>query len=266
MYTTVTNTNFSQVNELENAGRSSYHAGVLQYRQRLWHGLTLQASYVYSHAIDDVSGPPAVAGFVPANVSPGFYAADRGNSNFNQPRRATIVWTWQPHPVDNDSFAARYLINGWTLSGGAILASGLEQRPLIAVEGQQFGNVNMVYATSINGSGGWSLVPFNMIPPQTGVSAANLGVPSVLPTGPEYDVDARISRDVPITERIRATLLFEAFNAFNTQYNTSVNQIEYTAVSGVLHPVPSVGLGNAAAGYPWGDNARHLQVGLRIVF
>ena len=266
MYTTKTNTNFAQVNELEDAGRSSYHAGILQLRQRMSHGLTLQASYTYSHAIDDVNGPPAVAGFVPANVSPGYYASDRGDSTFNQPQRATILWTWQPRLVNNDSFSARYLINGWTLSGAATLASGLAERPVISTNGQQFGGTSMIYATTINGSGGWGLVPSNLVPVQMNVSAAKLGIPSLLPTGAEYNVDMRLSRQIPVNERISATLLFEAFNAFNTQFNTSVNNIAFLANSGVLSPVRDLGLGNSAAGFLWGDNARHLQVGLRIIF
>jgi hypothetical protein len=58
----------------------------------------------------------------------------------------------------------------------------------------------------------------------------------------------------------------EAFDALNTQYNTSLNTIAYQATSGVLRPVSGLGLGNGAAGFPWGDNARHVQLALRIVF
>jgi len=60
--------------------------------------------------------------------------------------------------------------------------------------------------------------------------------------------------------------MFEAFNAFNTQYTTSVNQVAYIATSGILKPVPGVGAASGAGGSPWGDNARHLQIALRVVF
>jgi hypothetical protein len=79
-------------------------------------------------------------------------------------------------------------------------------------------------------------------------------------------VDMRLSRALPFTERIKGVLMFEAFNAFNMQYNTSVNTIAYLATSGVLHPVPGVGVGNGADGFPWGDNARHIQIALKITF
>jgi hypothetical protein len=76
----------------------------------------------------------------------------------------------------------------------------------------------------------------------------------------------RLSREIPITERVRARLMFEAYNILNNQYNTSLNTLAYVATGGILRPVSGVGTGNGADGYPWGDNARHLQVALRITF
>ena len=163
-----------------------------------------------------------------------------------------MTWSWQPMFVKNDSLAARYLINGWQVSGSATLASSLPETPLVIVNGQQFLGLNMTYTSSLNGSGGWSRVPFQ-------------GVNTLL-TGPQYGVDARLSRQLPITERIKATLMLEAFDALNTQYNTGLNTIAYQATSGVLRPVSGLGLGNGAGGFPWGDNARHVQLALRIVF
>ena len=88
----------------------------------------------------------------------------------------------------------------------------------------------------------------------------------MLPTGAEYNADLRLARAIPLTERVHASFMFDAFNAFNTQYTTAVNQIEYTAISGVLRPLASVGTPIAANGFPWGDNARHLEIALKIVF
>src|SRR5262249_50379728 len=104
----------------------------------------------------------------------------------------------------------------------------------------------------LNGSGGWARVPFQPV--------------SSLRTGPQYNVDARISRTLPITERIRAIVLFEGFNALNMQYNTAVNSIAYLAVRGTLAPVAGAGNGIASQGFPDGTNARRLQVAFRIVF
>jgi hypothetical protein len=252
IYNLRTDVQFAHVYQVGNGGASSYNGASIQLRKRMSRGLSVEGSYTWSHAIDDVGGPPVVAGFIPSPSVPGSPGSDRGNSSFNQPSRAIIRWTWQPRPADNNSLAARYLINGWQFSGGATFASGLSETPLVAVSGQQFTGVSMVYLDSLNGSGGWSRVPFEPV--------------NSLPTGPQYDVDARLTRDIPVTERVKARLMFEAFNMLNTQYNTSVNTIAYLATAGVLKPVAGVGVGNGANGFPWGDNARHLQVALRIVF
>jgi hypothetical protein len=60
--------------------------------------------------------------------------------------------------------------------------------------------------------------------------------------------------------------MFEAFNMFNTQYNTAINTTMYTASAGVLRPVANVGNGTQSQGFPDGTNARRAQVALRINF
>jgi len=110
----------------------------------------------------------------------------------------------------------------------------------------------MEYVNSLNGSGGWNRVPFQDV--------------GSLRTGAQYVVNARVAKVLPFTDRIKGILMFEAFNALNNQYDTSLNTIAYTATLGVLRPVAGVGTGNAADGFPYGTNARRAQVALRIVF
>ena len=87
-----------------------------------------------------------------------------------------------------------------------------------------------------------------------------------------YNVDARLTRSLPFGERVKANLSFEAFNAFNTIHNTSVQQSAYSvSLGGILKPVTTngvshVGDGSASQGFPDGTNARRAQVALRIVF
>jgi hypothetical protein len=252
IYNVKGNLDFAHVYQVGNAGSSSYNGLAIQVRKKLSHGISAQASYTWSHATDDVSGSPLVAGFIPANTVPGSFRGDEGTSSYNQPNRAVGTWIWQPSFNKSDSMVSRYLINGWQISGSATLASSLPETPVVIVNGQQFTGVTMAFPTTLNGSGGWTRVPFQPV--------------NSLLTGPEYDVDARLTRELPFSERIKARLMFEGFNLFNTQYNTSVNTIAYEATAGVLRPVPGVGTGTGANGFPWGDNARHLQVALRIIF
>jgi len=61
-------------------------------------------------------------------------------------------------------------------------------------------------------------------------------------------------------------LMFEAYNALNRQFDTSVNNVAYVATTGVLRPVSGLGAGNASYGYPFGTNARWCQVSFRLEF
>jgi hypothetical protein len=79
-------------------------------------------------------------------------------------------------------------------------------------------------------------------------------------------VDARLTKDLPFTERVHLNLLFEAFNVFNTISNTGVFTTAYTAYGNVLVPNSQLGQGNASQGFPDGTNARRMQIGARFVF
>jgi outer membrane receptor protein involved in Fe transport len=251
IWNTRNDTSHMQVYQIFNEGFSRYRGATVQIRKAMSYGLSVQASYTWSHTRDNVSGPPAVA-FIPASSVPASYAYDQGPSNFDQRNRATINWLWAPNPVKSNSGAARYLLNGWMVSGIATLASGMPATPIVIVNGQQFAGVTMDYPTSLNGSGGWSRLP-------------TLG-PNTLNLGSQQVVNARVTKILPFTERVRGMLMFEAYNALNSQYNTSVNNIAYVATSGILHPVPGLGQGNAASGYPFGTNARWCQVAFRVEF
>jgi hypothetical protein len=108
------------------------------------------------------------------------------------------------------------------------------------------------FNTSLNGFGGSNRVPFLPI--------------NSLDIDQTYRVDARLTKVLPFTERIRAYLNLEAFNVFNTQYNTFVNTEAYRLASGVLTPSSGLGNGNQSQGFPDGTNARRAQVSIRVTF
>ncbi|HLJ16777.1 MAG TPA: hypothetical protein VKV15_19940, partial [Bryobacteraceae bacterium] len=205
----------AHIYEIENSGSSTYNALALQLRKQISYGLSVQASYTWSHAIDDVSGP-AIAGFVPLNTYDSNLQFDRGNSATDQRHRVAIDWMWQP-TVKSDWAAARYLLNGWGISGIGTLASAEPVTPVVVVSGQQFSTITMDYTNSLNGSGGWARVPFE-------------GINSLM-TAPQYNVDVRVARTLPFTERVKGVLMFDVFNIFNTQNTTDVNTIAYQAVT-----------------------------------
>ena len=240
----------AHVYRVESSAASWRNALTLQLRRRMWRTLNLQAVYTWSHAMDNAGDP--VNGFAGVNTSPGVPVSDKGSSATDQRHRGVVNWTWQPTVSASAFPIARYLLNGWELSGIATVATGTPATARVMVTGQQFSGTTMVYTSSLNGSGGWDRVPFD----QTGTLRA----------APMYNLDARLTRTLRFGERVQAQLMFEAFDALNTQHDTSVNSIAYAASAGVLRPAPGLGAGNASFGLVDGTNARRGQVALRIVF
>ncbi len=246
---------YGRIYQVENGGNSSYNALALQFRKRMSHGLTLQGSYTWSHAIDDAqqSGASNTIAYAQSNLLNGNYSADKGSSGTDQRHRATINWLWAPKFTKSNSWASRYLVNGWELSSITTMASSQPATAFVSISGQQFTGVTFYGGnTTLNGSGGWGRVPFWPV--------------SSLDIDKMYKVDARLTRNLPFTEKVTGMLMFEAFNAFNTQYNTAVNTTAYTATKGVLVPVNALGIGNQSQGFPDGTNARRAQVAFRLVF
>ena len=249
-------TRYSNINQVENGGQSWYNGLALQLRKKMAHGLSASVSYTWSHAIDNANqsgaGSSGVLYFLQPNLVAGNWAADKGSSGTDQRHRAVISWMWAPTFTHGTSAAERYLVNGWQLSTITTLAAAQPTSATVSVSGQQFTGVTMMYTSTLNGSGGWSRVPFWPV--------------NSLDIDRMYRVDARLSRSLPIGERVKAFLIFEGFNVFNTQYNTGVNTSAFSASAGVLKPVSGLGVGNASQGFPDGTNARRCQVALRFTF
>ncbi len=250
-------TRYSKILQVENGGQSWYNALALQLQKRMSHGLTLQVSYTWSHSIDTANMQGAswnISSTFNNATYNGDYSFDRGSSSLDQRHRATINWLWAPRFTKGNSVFERYFVNGWELSTITTMASAKPWTSTIQFSGStssQFPGVNLAFAT-LNGAGGWSRVPF--------LPVGNLNVDQI------YRVDGRIGRTLPFTERIKGNLMFEAFNMFNTQYNTSINTAMYTAAAGVLKPIANVGNGTASQGFPDGTNARRMQAAFRITF
>ncbi len=245
-------TRYGHIYQVENGGQSWYAGLALQLRKRFSHSFSAQFSYTWSHAIDDAqqSGASGVITFTQSNLLNGNYKADKGSSGTDQRHRGGINWIWRPSIASANTGIGKWLVNGWELSSITTLASS--EPATATVSGAAFPGVTLAYTSTLNGSGGWNRVPFLPV--------------NSLSTSAEYRVDARITRTLPFSERVRGYLMFEAFNVFNTQYNTSVNTTGYTSSGGVLKPVAGVGTGNQSNAFPDGTDARRCQVALRITF
>ncbi len=254
LFTKKLDSRYGKILMVENGGQSWYNGLSVQLRKRMSRGLFGSVSYTWSHAIDDgdEQGASWNIGWNYNNATyNGNYALDKGSSTLDQRHRLVINFLWAPTFTSSTSKAARYLVNGWELSSITTLASAHPTSATVNVSGTQFTGVSLVY-TTMNGSGGWTRVPFWPV--------NSLDIDQV------YRVDARLARKLPISERVNASLMFEAFNLFNIISNTGISTQAYVASGGVLKPTTGLGVGTASQGFPDGTNARRMQVALRFTF
>jgi hypothetical protein len=244
---------YQRIQQIENGGQSWYNAMVVQVNKRMSHGLQGSLAYTWSHAIDLGNiggGNNALFYDFPRTYRNGDYAAEKGSSALDQRHRLVVNSIWSPTFTRSQSWGARYLVNGWQISQITTIASPQFATPTLRVSGTPFPGA--AFPTTANGFGGTNRVPFL---PYNYLEIDNI-----------FRTDARLSRELPFTERVRAWINFEAFNLFNNVYNTGVNTEAYSLANGVISPTAGVGVGNQSQGFPDGTNARRAQVSLRLVF
>jgi hypothetical protein len=249
-------TRYSRILQLEAGGKSWYDGLAVSFRGRAGRDITYNASYTWSHAIDlgQGQGDDNVNRFGSVislnNLFNGDYRQDKADAQLDQRHRFVFYWVAQHNFTRRTDAFSKYLINGWQLSGVTTLSSS---RPTFAnvFISTHIAGLSFPFFT-LNGFGGDTRVPF------WPVNAARYGG--------VYKLDARITKLLPVSERMKLSLNFEAFNVTNTPYDTSINHQAYTAANGVLTPSAGYGTGTASAGYPDGTNVRRAQVSLRFAF
>ncbi len=246
---------YRRVNQVENGGKSYYDGLAVQLNKRYAKGFQAGVAYTWAHAIDFNQGGASNAIFFsngPTSYTNGDYRGEKGSSALDVRHRAVINFVWQPVFAHTSGWAGRWLANGWEVSQITTLQSSPPAQATVSVSGFAFPGA--AFQGSLNGLGSVNRVPFE---PINGLNVDQI-----------YRVDARISKAVPLSERVRLYLMFEGFNIFNTPYNTSINTTQYllNSKAGTLSPLSSFGYGNASQAFPDGTNARRAQLALRLTF
>ncbi|HWR16659.1 MAG TPA: TonB-dependent receptor [Terriglobales bacterium] len=246
-----------RVSELESSANSYYNAMLTNVKFRRWNWFQGDVSYTWGHTIDwGVGFAPTFGSTTPSSFYNRDYRADKASSTLDRRHNLVFNYVFAPKFMSGDSAVAKYLVNGWQLSGVTLFASSQPQVPTISGS-----TPGLLTTFSINGLGGSSRVPF--------VSADSLNI------GPVYRTDARITKTFPITERVNVMMGFEAFNVFNTLITSGRDTAMY-AVSRpttgpnaglyVLAPRPSFGAISTTQITPDGTTARRAQALIRINF
>jgi outer membrane receptor protein involved in Fe transport len=246
-------TRYNRILQDENGLNSYYNALVVDVKKRFRAGFTASLAYTWSHEIDyGVGGGSANIFYSGASTTyNGDFRFDKGSGSLDQRQRFSFSFVEQPTFTHRSGAFYKYAVNNWQLSAITTLMTGKPVVPSVTIsDSTPFAGA--AFTNTLNGYGGWSRVPFYGS--------------DVLYSPNTYRVDARISKMLPVTERVRAYLNFEAFNVTNTIVDTSLFTQAYSERAGVLSPTPNFGQGNGSAGFPDGTNARRAQVSARLVF
>jgi hypothetical protein len=265
------NPSFAGISMVQSTSNSIYHGATLSVKRFIGSAVSLQGSYTYGKAIDDTDGETGTTSWQNAwNRS-----AERALAGFDVRHRLNLVGVWNmPFFKDKGNMPAlHYILGGWQLSGLAILDNGT---PLTVTNGGAFRldpntrlNIGGDYNADNTGgdrpnaptgsiqTSGWDkqqflsgIMPASAFPAPLPGQDGNLGRSTY--RGPGFaQTDLSLAKNFMITERVRANLRADAFNAFN---RVNLNN-------------PVMDLSNSNFGKSTGTNTpRLIQLGVRISF
>lgn len=205
------NTNFGRITTIETTVATNYNAMVLQFNRRLNKGVQFQNSYTWAKAIDDGQNSQTfTTGNAVVNPLDPIGFSEYGRSAFDIRHRFVSSLVWQPDYFQNWNRVARAIVSNFTIAPVVQITSG---KPFTA---SVSGNATGGTSTGILGAGGSNRVPFTQ--------RNTFNFPNT------YNVDLRISKRVPVGEKVRLEFLAEAFNLFN-HVNVTDNNSRLLAIA-----------------------------------
>lgn len=214
--------NFQKIDYEQSSGNASYNALQAELRYEFSHGLTLFASYTWSHSIDIFSTTNVQCACFQNNQN---LEADRGSSDFNQDQTfsTSVVYDLPDVFRKQNSLLLSRIFGGWEISGivsaqtglpftvfsGAdfsLTGGGADRPNLISnpffpsgrSEGQKISHFINPAAFAVNGPGQFGNVGRNSF------TAPGL-----------FDADLGLFKNIPLGERFRLQFRSEFFNSFN---------------------------------------------------
>jgi len=278
----VNNNAFENAFNDQSSGHSWYNGLQLQVTERNFHGLRIQGSYTYSHALDDSSDPlvtTAGNGNFPINSFD--LRREKGNSGFDTRHRGVINFTYYVNAGRGKAHFSEGVVGrvleGWELSGIAAFQTGLPY--------DIFGTADTLHtslndrATVINAAALKTVPAQGKVIPSTAVftgenpGAFNPDDASVMPI--PFDIPSNVGRNhwygpginnwdfnfaktTSITERFKLQLRFEFYNMFNRP--------QFAKPDNVIGD-PNFGYSTAQVGQNDGTTgARQVQIGAKLNF
>jgi Carboxypeptidase regulatory-like domain/TonB dependent receptor len=204
---------------------SWYHSGAFTIRKPFSHDIEVLLNHTWAKAIDGGQVPGQFGTFNgtdtildPFNLKNPGSLDEYSRSDLDMRNRFVGSIVWSPKVALANHFAS-LAANGWSLSGTATLQTGL---PLTAT---MSGNASGGFQGGATGGAvGNSPSPSTGRAPQFRRNA--------FPSNGVRNIDARLSRDIPVHENIKMQVFVEAFNIVNRRqilsYNTTAFQYSNT--------------------------------------
>ena len=228
---------FNHINEVQSIGDSTFNGFTLQFSKRLSKGLTYNLQYVAGKGTDNT---PLLTQLT--------VQSETGRSDPSNLDRDK-----GPNPLDmRQNFSGNVVYTTSSSSKNSVvhaLAEGNQIGVLL-----QFNSglpVNIRSNADLNGDGVTSDRPL-------GVDRNSLYLPN------RSNVDLRYTRFVPIRGSVRAEVVAELKNVFNTEQMSGINTVVQTTLAGTpLQPIPT-----DPYGYPQatGYEQRKFQLGFKVRF
>jgi len=234
--TSAANSNFAGVSQAYSGAVSNDSQLTASYQRRLTYGFTIQASYSWAHAMDEISNG-GVLGYSSTSaewaLNPFNLRANYGNSDYDIRSSFNAQYVWNT-PWKFSSKFANAAFGGWTLSQNFFARTGLP----MTVFDSTFGVSNYSYNGSVPTTGtGNPYIPAQVI----GVGQGNCtqyyqsclnssGFTSVATTGQTtfpnqprnsyrgpgfFDTDLSINKNFKLTERFALGIGANAYNVLN---------------------------------------------------
>lgn len=212
----------------ESAANSFYHGTFVRASRRFSQSLTFNASYTFSKSIDEVTD----LHFLPNDSRNA--RAERGLSTFDQRHRVVGGAAWVLPSLGKRPAFVRALLGGYLLAPIVNVSSG---RPFNVVLGQDTNSKRPLFA------------------------GRNIG------RGPAFStIDARLSRVVPLGERLKLEFIAEGFNLLNhTNFRRLYNTVEDETAGELPRPLVGVrGDPTKPLGFVSAFDPRQLQLALKL--
>jgi hypothetical protein len=206
------NTGFSKAN-------TWYNSLAATVRRPFANGFEAIVNYTWSHASDtgQVNGANGTFYGGDPPLDPNNQKSENGLSDIDIRNRFTLTMVYQPHLFESNKLA-KHLIDDWILSGTDIASAG--QPIFLSMAGTvysgstsatSYGDDGGIYGGAISSGSGLATTGR---PPQIGRNSI---------IGPGFnDFDFRVSRNIPIHDKIYAQFSANAYNLLNHTIITSV--------------------------------------------